>query len=60
MAKNKPDKARAGRPSTGRIRVHVVFDPDILKQIETAVAAEGRGFSDQVNFMLRNAFNQKK
>ena len=56
----KKTKTKAGRPATGRIRRHIVFDPDVLKHVIAAATNEGRGLSDQVNFILRNALKLKK
>lgn len=60
MTKKQDTKGKPGRPATGRIRRHIVFDPDILLAIEKKAEKEGRNFSDQLNFMLRNLLKGKR
>ena len=46
-------RKKPGRKPSDRIRQHVMLDPENRQYVKAAAKAEGRNFSDQVNWIIR-------
>ena len=46
-------RKKPGRKPTTRIRQHVMLDPENRDLVKEWAANEGRNFSDQINWMIR-------
>ena len=49
-------KKKPGRPYLGKVRIHIVLDPDVYEKLRRRADAETRPFSNMINVILRESF----
>ncbi len=57
--KAKKDQKRRGRPALNNVRAHVSFSPDNHRRIKEMSEEQTRDFSNMVNVVLAQFFEEK-